>query len=182
MNVPQLQGTMRAQLVTSRPEYDAKCYVTTTNRTTPWLSARKRSIPTEWQPRPARQCWLPLEGVSWSAQRVLTAINLFSRLKHLLYFSSTSSFIVTRAEWTPFQTHRYSEKSGTAGNRTRDLWFCSQDLRQLDHKEGLRKGAMIQTRGSLGFFSVSAVGTNRKWRAILLWGHSNVRAMVTGQN
>jgi hypothetical protein len=28
-------------------------------------------------------------------------------------------------------------KSGSAGNRTRDLWICSQKLLPLDHKGGL---------------------------------------------
>jgi hypothetical protein len=32
------------------------------------------------------------------------------------------------AEWTPFQTHYFSGKSGSAGNRTWDLWICSQEL------------------------------------------------------
>jgi hypothetical protein len=33
----------------------------------------------------------------------------FSRPEALLFLSSSSSFIRTRAEWTPFQTHCYVE-------------------------------------------------------------------------
>jgi hypothetical protein len=42
------------------------------------------------------------------------------------FISSSSSFILTRAEWTPFQTHCYSEylaasgiKPGTSGSAAR---------------------------------------------------------------
>jgi hypothetical protein len=31
------------------------------------------------------------------------------------FLSSSSSFILIRAEWTPFQTHCYSEKLATPG-------------------------------------------------------------------
>jgi hypothetical protein len=31
-------------------------------------------------------------------------------------------------EWTLFQTHYFSEQFGIAGNRTRDLGICSQEL------------------------------------------------------
>jgi hypothetical protein len=44
------------------------------------------------------------------------------------FLSSSSSFTLTRAEWTLFQTYCYSEKSGRAGNGTRDLWVSSQEL------------------------------------------------------
>jgi hypothetical protein len=43
------------------------------------------------------------------------------------FLSSSSSFILTRAEWTPFQTHCYSEnlvvsgnESGTSGSAARN--------------------------------------------------------------
>jgi hypothetical protein len=49
-----------------------------------------------------------------------------SRPEPLLFLSSSSSFILTRAEWTPFQTHCYSEnlvapriEPGTAGSAAR---------------------------------------------------------------
>jgi hypothetical protein len=41
---------------------------------------------------------------------------------------SNSSVVLKRLKWTPFQNHYFSEKSGSAGNRTRDLWICSQEL------------------------------------------------------
>jgi hypothetical protein len=30
-------------------------------------------------------------------------------------------------------------KSGSAGNGTRDLWICSQELRPPDHRDGLKE-------------------------------------------
>jgi hypothetical protein len=51
--------------------------------------------------------------------------------------SYSSSFALTRAEWTPFQTHWLPRKSVSAGNRTRDLSVRSQELLLLDHRGGL---------------------------------------------
>jgi hypothetical protein len=51
----------------------------------------------------------------------------FSRPEPLLLLSSSSSFILTRAEWTPFQTHCYYEnlvapeiEPGTSGSAARN--------------------------------------------------------------
>jgi hypothetical protein len=44
------------------------------------------------------------------------------------YFFQVAPQIVHEAEWTPFQTHCCSEKSGNAGNRTRDPCVSSQKL------------------------------------------------------
>jgi hypothetical protein len=43
--------------------------------------------------------------------------------------------MATEAERNSFQNH-YLRKSGSAGNRTRDLWICSQELWPLDNKGG----------------------------------------------
>jgi hypothetical protein len=54
---------------------------------------------------------LGVEGVAWSAQRVLTAVNI--------YFLG----------WVnPVPDPLLLRKSGSAGNRTRDLWTSSQEL------------------------------------------------------
>ena len=46
----------------------------------------------------------------WLAQRVPTAVNLcFLNLEPLPFYSSSSSIWPHEAEWTPFQTHYYSE-------------------------------------------------------------------------
>jgi hypothetical protein len=46
----------------------------------------------------------------WSAQRILHGrSSQLSRPEPLLFLSCNSSFILTRAEWTPFQTHSYEE-------------------------------------------------------------------------
>jgi hypothetical protein len=47
------------------------------------------------------------------------------------FLPSSSSFILTRAEWTPFQNHCYSDIFGIAANRTRDLWVYSNELSPL---------------------------------------------------
>jgi hypothetical protein len=71
-----------------------------------------------------------IEGVAWSAQRIPTAVNIdFLDPEPLLFLSNNSSAIIT--------SHYFSEKSGSAGNRTRDLWICSQELWPLDHRRSL---------------------------------------------
>jgi hypothetical protein len=87
--------------------------------------ARKRTIPTELPPLvsedSANFC------VAWSAQRIPAGINLgFLDLEPLLFHSSSSSVILTRLEWTPFQTHCFLEnllapgiESGTSGSVAR---------------------------------------------------------------
>jgi hypothetical protein len=55
-----------------------------------------------------------------------------------LLFLPIASQIVHEGEWTPFQTHCCSEKSGNAGNRARDLCVSSQKLWPLDHRGGIK--------------------------------------------
>jgi hypothetical protein len=69
-------------------------------------SVRKRTIPTERPPLvgDVSDIFLRIEGVAWSAQRILKAVNLgFLDLEPLLFYSS--SFYTHEAEWTLFQTH-----------------------------------------------------------------------------
>jgi hypothetical protein len=88
---------------------------------------------TDWATATCRQSLVPTfvdRGMS-RGQRggSLTVLNLS-------FLSSSSSFILAKAEWTPFQTHCYWEKSGSAGNRTRDLCVSSQELWPLDQRGG----------------------------------------------
>jgi hypothetical protein len=46
------------------------------------------------------------------------------------FLSSSSSFILTRAEWTPFQTHCYSENLVAPGI---ELGTCGLAARKCDH-------------------------------------------------
>jgi hypothetical protein len=57
----------------------------------------------------------------------------FSRPEPLFFFKVALN-CNHEAEWTLFQTHCFSEKSGSARNRTQDLWVCSQELWPLDHR------------------------------------------------
>jgi hypothetical protein len=61
-----------------------------------------------------------------------TAINLsFLDRSCSFFLSSSSSFILTRLPDTLLL-----RKSGSAENRTRDLWVCSQKLWPVDHRGG----------------------------------------------
>jgi hypothetical protein len=97
---------------------------------TPWLFVRKRSIPTERPPLVGQiKCQLlSIEGcrVVSAAEPPRPLISVF-QIGTATSLLSSSSFILTRAEWTPFQTHFYSEKLvasvielGTSGLKARN--------------------------------------------------------------
>jgi hypothetical protein len=88
----------------------------------------EQTISTERPPR------LRIEGVAWSAQRIPTVVNL-GFLDRSRYFSFKYIHSCPHeAEGTPFQTRCFSENQ--YGNRTRDLWICSQKLWPVDHRGG----------------------------------------------
>jgi len=91
---------------------------------------RTRTIPTE-RPPPVGEVSANFCGkrdVTWSAQRVPTAVNLcFLDLEPLLFHSSSSSIDLTRLS-EPRSRPNTTQKSGSAGDRTRDLCTCSQKL------------------------------------------------------
>jgi hypothetical protein len=62
--------------------------------------------------------------------RVVSATDPYSRILAFLdWFSSTQLLSCTQeAEWTPFQTHCFSENLAEPGNRTRDIWIMIKYL------------------------------------------------------
>jgi hypothetical protein len=84
-----------------------------------------------------------------------TVVNL-SFLDRSRYFSfKYSSFILIMADWTPFQTHCYSENLVAQGIRTRDLWVSSQELWLLDHRGGpwkINLGLIMWTMNTKSMF------------------------------
>jgi hypothetical protein len=52
------------------------------------------------------------------------------------FLSSSSSFILTRAEWTPFQTHCYSENVAAPGI---EPGTSGSAARKSDHRGGRRR-------------------------------------------
>jgi hypothetical protein len=64
----------------------------------------------------------------WSAQRVPPIVTSIFYTWSRYYFFQVVPQIVHEAEWTAFQTHCCSEKSGNAGNRTRGPCVSSQKL------------------------------------------------------
>jgi hypothetical protein len=79
---------------------------------------------------------LRIEGVEWSAQRIPTAVD-FGFLDRSLYFSiQVASQLSSRGWVVPVPDPLLLRKSGRAGNRTRNLRICSQELWPLDHRGG----------------------------------------------
>jgi hypothetical protein len=73
------------------------------------------------------------EGVAWSAQRIHMTVNLgFLDRSH--YFSIQVAPQLSSRGWVdPVPDPLLLRKTGSAGNRPRDLWICSQELWPLDH-------------------------------------------------
>jgi hypothetical protein len=98
---------------------------------------RERTIPTE---RPllvgevsANFCWQRVpRGQSNGSQQSYSRL---SRLELLPFLSSSSSILLTRLNG-PVPDPLLLRKSGSAGNRTQDLWICKQELWPLDHRGG----------------------------------------------
>ena len=99
---------------------------------------RERTIPTE-RPPPVGEVvptFAGRGGVTWSAQRVPTAVLCF--LDQSRYFFIQVAPQLTSRGWVdPVPNPLLLRKSGSAGNRTRDLCICSQKLWPLDHRGGL---------------------------------------------
>jgi hypothetical protein len=78
-----------------------------------------------------------MEGVAWSAQRIPPAVKL-GFLDRNSYFSIQVAPQLSLRGWVdPVPDPLLLRKSGSAGNRTRDPWICSQELWPLDHRGGL---------------------------------------------
>jgi hypothetical protein len=99
---------------------------------------RERTIPTERPPLvgEVNANFLRIEGVAWSAQRIPTVVNR-SFLDRSCYFSfQIDPQLYSRGWVDPVTDPLLLRKSGSAGNRTWDLWICSQKLWPLDHRGG----------------------------------------------
>jgi hypothetical protein len=72
-------------------------------------------------------------GVTWSAQRIPEAVNQ----DRSRYFSIQVAPQLSSRGWvSPVPDRLLFRKSCSAGNRTQDLWICSQKLWPLDHRDG----------------------------------------------
>jgi hypothetical protein len=72
----------------------------------------------------------------WSAQRIPTAVNLVF-LDRSRYFSIQVASQLSPRGWVdPVPDPLLLRKFGSAGNRTRGFWICSQELSLLDHRGG----------------------------------------------
>jgi hypothetical protein len=94
------------------------CKHTHTQKQTPWPLVRERTIPTE-RPPLVDEIYCQLLWIEEC--RVVSSADLLRSLMSVFYtgaatfLSSSSSFILTSAEWTPFQTHCYSENLVESG-------------------------------------------------------------------
>jgi hypothetical protein len=108
-------------------------------------------------------------GVTWSAQRIPTAIKLGFLYRSRYFFIQVAPQLSSRGWVDPVPDPLFLRKSGRAGNRnrTRNLWICSQKLWPLDHTGGLSQNKTICKIIS---YSVQINVMCRHATGRLLWG------------
>jgi hypothetical protein len=79
---------------------------------------------------------LRAECVAWSAQRILTSVNLGFLDRSRYFFIQVAPQLSSRSWVDPVPDPLLLRKYGRAGYRTRDLCICSQKLWPLDHRGG----------------------------------------------
>jgi hypothetical protein len=102
-----------------------------------WPLVRKRTIPTDRPPLVSEVSanFLRTEGIAWSVQWIPTAVNI-GFLDWSRYFSIQVAPQLSSRGWVdPVPDPLLLRKSGSAGNRKRDLWICSQELWPLDQSD-----------------------------------------------
>jgi hypothetical protein len=77
-----------------------------------------------------------MQVVAWSTQQIPTAVNLDFLDPEPLLSIQVAPQLSSRGWVDPVTDPLLPRKSGTAGNRTRDIWICSQELWPLDHRGG----------------------------------------------
>jgi hypothetical protein len=82
----------------------------------------------------------------WSVRQFLTAVNLdFLDPSHYILFQ-VAPHLSSRGWVGSVSDPLLLSKSGSAGNRTPDLWICNQELWLLDHRGGRRKRSPVHNR------------------------------------
>jgi hypothetical protein len=132
-----------------------------------WINSlalvRKRTIQTEQPPLVGEVLVPPFagKGVAWSAQWIPTAINLGFLDRSRCFFIQVAPQLSSWGWVDPIPDHLLLRKSGRAGDRTRDLWICSQKLWPLDHR-----GSVKQNLNCLVWFKMYS-SCNVAWHYIL---------------
>jgi hypothetical protein len=113
--------------------------------------------------------------------RVVSATNSdgrsfrFSRPEPLLSFHIAPR--LSSQGWVdPVPNPPLLRKSGSAGNRTQDIWICSQELRPLDHRGGHKYKIIIKQAGVFFITDISLkVCTNAY---CILCNHSSLESLA----
>jgi hypothetical protein len=95
-------------------------------------------------------------GSLWPYSRI-------SRPKPLLFLPSSSS-VDLRGWVDPVPDLLLLRKSASAGNQSRELWICSQELWPLDHR-GHRRNEIKVENGQRKGINMSEMGMQKEWFA-----------------
>jgi hypothetical protein len=94
---------------------------------------------------------LKLEGVAWSAQLILHGriLGFLDRSRYCFFHVAPQLYSGGWMDPVPYPP--FLRKSDSAGNRTRDLWICSQELWPLYHRSGRNIPREIQIYGESSY-------------------------------
>jgi hypothetical protein len=129
---------------------------------------RERTIQTERQPLVGEV--VPIFTVRRC--RVVSTTDSHGRLfrssrPESLLFLQVAPQLLSRGWMDPVPDPPLLRKSGSAGNRIRDLWICSQKLWPLDHRGG--QGAVLAVK----MYAGTAIRYNPGFRPVLQGRHSS---------
>jgi hypothetical protein len=79
-----------------------------------------------------------LNGGNWIkwTQNIIFWCEMRQFLQAWSYFFQIALQLYSRGWMDPFPDPLLLRKSGSAGNRTQDLWMCNQELLPLGHRDG----------------------------------------------
>jgi hypothetical protein len=110
----------------------------TSTKQIPWLSVRKRTIPTERRPPVGESSAnFPDRGVSRGRRGGTPTVDILSFPDRSLYFYFKAVPQLSSCDWVdPVPDLLPVRKSGSVDNRTRDLRVCRQEFWLLEHRGG----------------------------------------------
>jgi hypothetical protein len=126
----------------------------TTTKQTPWLWSASEL----YRPSDRRLSAKLVQTLANRGCRVVSAVN-FGFLDRGRYFSIQVAPQLSSRGWVdPVPDPLLLRKSGSSGNRTRNLWICSQELWPLDHRGGLKRRDIHASSGIRTYDSSDQAG------------------------
>jgi hypothetical protein len=151
--------------------YRLKQKNTINTKQAPWFLVWKRTITTERPSRPAKlvQTFVGRNCVVTKLIPTAVILGFIGRCRY--FVTQVAPYFPLRGWVEPVPDQPLLRKSDKAGNRTRDLWICSQELWPLDSRGGQREDKYYNARFEISaavnmknavFWDVTPCGSSKK--------------------